>query len=182
MITKTALKTEYGFTDKAIEKFLGNADATKPNPHYKKMQMYLFAEERIERVLELHEFQEWKTKEASRRERLSIKAKARADQKRAELFAYIDSIPIAFAPSDYDALLKKAKKNYERHHDIYYVDWKSWPAEDLDRIMCNMLRHQYTNYEYELDQMFGKIGKAEGYFRLNDRIEEEIEKAYPFLA
>ena len=51
--------------------------------------------------------------------------------------------------------------------------------ELLDRISVNMLRHEQECYEKELDNLFCKIGRAEGYILLKNRINQEIAKTYP---
>jgi len=55
-------------------------------------------------------------------------------------------------------------------------------ASFLNRIAVNMLRHCFSNYEYELESLYGKVGKDDGYVQLKSRILEKIEEVYPYLS
>ena len=51
----------------------------------------------------------------------------------------------------------------------------------LNRISLNMLRHEFTDYEYIIAKMFGKIGRIEGCSILRERVDSLILQKYPFL-
>jgi len=52
----------------------------------------------------------------------------------------------------------------------------------LRRITVNHLRHNLSDYDRRLDDLFGKVGKSEAYIILNRKIYTSIADTYPDLA
>ncbi len=52
--------------------------------------------------------------------------------------------------------------------------------ECLHRISRNYIRHNLTDYEDRLHQLFGKVGTEQAYARLKKRINRAISKVYGF--
>jgi hypothetical protein len=53
--------------------------------------------------------------------------------------------------------------------------------EFLQRITINYIRHQHSEYDEQLEHIFGKVGTAEAYLALNRKIADAIEEKYPVL-
>jgi hypothetical protein len=87
-------------------------------------------------------------------------------------------------------LLRKAIASYNdfqeaRAYTYGYYDWRpahfNAETDFLERITCNYIRHQLTDYEDQLDTMFGKVGTTAGYTLLKEKITKAIAQAYPNL-
>jgi len=183
--TLTNLK-ERGWTDAKIKNWLGDADLLKDNPRYRSApQMRLYLKERVLSFEKNNLFIEWKEKSKERRLKQSNRMKERMENERKKLFNYIDSIDIKIPSYEKEELYLLAVEHYNdlwayRGNCEKYASIDS-DEEFLNRISNNMLRHAFSDYEYELDRLFGKVGKIDGYYRLKDRINKEIYDVYPFL-
>ena len=95
---------------------------------------------------------------------------------------YINSLVIDVPVINFYKLRKLA---FEHYNDYWigkkYADIKTSDKEFQNRIIVNFLRHECTKYEIELHNIFGKVGKMEGYSILRSRIDEAIYKQYPML-
>jgi hypothetical protein len=80
----------------------------------------------------------------------------------------------------------KLLKNAINHYNSLWADrgkFEKSASEDsdkdfLNRIKVNYLRHNCSNYEEELENIFNQIGKDDGYFLLKKRILFEIGCVY----
>lgn len=52
----------------------------------------------------------------------------------------------------------------------------------LDRLACNLLRHEMTDYDALLDAKFGSLGVTEGRWIVRRRVYQAIASVYPELA
>jgi uncharacterized protein (DUF849 family) len=105
--------------------------------------------------------------------------------KREELLEYINKIEIKIPKMPIKELRVLAVKHYNTLWSMRGKYDKVATINDdeefLDRVSVNMLRHELECYEKELDKLFGKIGRAEGYSLLKNRINQEIVKTYPYF-
>lgn len=97
-VTQSTVLSRPGWTPGAIKRFLGEPDATAPNPHYRRaspMRLYLLA--RVEAVEATPEFRDWSAKCAQRRERAKATAQRRAEEAevrdREAIASYVASCP-----------------------------------------------------------------------------------------
>ena len=175
-----------GWTKTTIVKFLNQPDKLKTNPMYKtaaKTKLY-----KIERVVEIEEsseFKEWKQKSEKR----SIKAKEsshkRIDKQINKILNWINSLEIEIPKLEYEELIDLACQHYNEYKQkgnslFIPVDCYDNP-HFLYRITHNFIRHKLTNYESLLRDMFGEIGKDEGYELLKERLTNSINETYPDL-
>ena len=185
MITLSEVKKR-GWTDGLMKSFHLEPELLARNPVFKcasPMKLYLLS--RVEEIENNPEFTKAFEKMKGTREKLSIKATARMDKLRKELFEYIDGVVIKLPNLSQDKMYIKAINAYN------YLWWSreeydkqasiDSPKEFLDRISLNYLRHECTHYEKELEGLFGKVGVHEGYFRLKNRVNSEILRKYPWL-
>lgn len=186
-ISATAVKTEYGFTDALIKRFLPEPVLAK-NPFYlsaSPMRMYAVSD--VEAAMADPEFAAAKEK-AFRR---SASAKAAAEARRQAFFDYVNSIDIKVPIIEREALIRESLRNKQDHYD--YVaslggyDYEPFSAlycsdeETIKRWCCNYLRHQCTNYDTVLKGFKGKCGREEGYEIYHNRVNSKIKEAYPYL-
>lgn len=188
-IYRSTLKSR-GWTDGAIKKFLGEPDLEKPNPHYRSgPPSSLYLRERAETVEQSDQFKEWYQKSLSRRAKLSAASKATADRKREQLLKLIESLNIQITKYKSESkLYKKALAHYKdlwemrEDYERASITRDECSIEFLRRISANMLRHICNQYEEQLYDLVGKVGRADAYWLLRERIDAEIEKHYPYLA
>ncbi len=195
-MAKGTTKTDYyckkdlkdrGWTDMWIVRFLGDPDTTRPNPKYRTAApMLLYSKHRVHQVEVSDEFQATSRSAEKKRNLASEKALERASQQRKKLHDYIEKVLITVPKFPLDALVGSACDHYNALWSGRGKDEKRASpndnAEFLARITVNMLRHEFTNYEYEIGKMFGKIGKDEGLLLLKERVLKKIAYCYPHLA
>jgi hypothetical protein len=181
-ITKSTLQ-ERGWTETLIRKFLGGADTTKPNPHYRKAaptQLYTLV--RVEAAEKTAEWQESKRATEQRQE----SAKKAVETKRERLLDAImlSKIHIPILPET--TLTHQACDNYNAlqlsRANIVADARPGDNAEFLERITVNYLRHCLTSYEEELAEIYGKVGVREAYRLISNKVYCAIAEAYPHLA
>ena len=153
-ITPTGLQGKRGWTDTMIRNLLGEPDRTARNPHYKSAPpMKLYL---LDRVIDAEN---------------SVKfTKYVPDPKRKKAAAKAVQTKI-------DRLTRWAKTVHIRYN---------FPSPGMlygsDREKVNYLRHECTEYDYTLGDMYGKTGKDIAYPIIKNRILAEIAKEYPDLA
>ena len=170
-----------GWTDAMITRFLGESDETATNPRYvTKSPMRLFRLNRVEAVEKQPNFQSALVQSASRRER----AKRAAAKRREQTLAQVETISISVPHYTRKELVRRACEHYNsgdsgREHEDCASPGSS--SEFLERITVNYLRHQTTQYDEHLRQLFGKVGKADAHALLKERVLDSIAEEYPWL-
>ena len=66
--------------------------------------------------------------------------------------------------------------------DFYPFADERCDQDFLDRISVNYLRHSLTAYEQQLSRFFGRVGQAEAYQEIKQKVLNAIGEAYPWLA
>jgi len=177
---------EKGWTQSKITSWLGEPDEIIKNPMYKRAApSKLYLTYRVHEIEASDEFKEWLEKTRERRNKLSKSLKDVNTRKREELIKYIDSLEIEIEKMELDKLRELAVIHYNNLWASRGRDEKTVSINDditfLNRICVNMLRHSFTDYEREIERMFGKVGKAEGYKLLKEKINNKIFEVYPDL-
>lgn len=192
MISKSGLKYR-GWTETLIKKFLKEPDELATNPHYKcTVPMLLYSERRVKKIEKRKDFinlqeRAYKRKEAARKA---------VETKRKKIIDYVNNLEIVIPFMDNKELDKKARASYDEYHSMRH-DWdydiqdyspfyfqSAFDSEDekfIKRITINYLRHQCTDYEEQLNSLFGKVGIQEGHDILQKRINDKIREVYPHL-
>jgi hypothetical protein len=169
-VYRSTLKTMYGLTDKLIGQ-IGAPDKLVPNPHYRSGPCsMLYSIERVERWIEEHqdEIDDARTKRAKR----SITAQQASDRRRDETIAWAKNVPI---------ITDGIPKNIRRIAEEYYRDCDYDIREVNNNGVLAYIRHNLTNYEMLLSQLWGRIGCAEGYIIIKKRVCDEILSRCPHL-
>lgn len=184
-VTESTLIKERGWTKSLIEKFLQGPDLVVKNPHYRSgpgMKLYL-----IERISPF-ESQEIFLKTKIKKENRKVAAAKAVETKKLKLDEYINNIEIHIEKYPIEEIYENAINHYNNFQDIRNrtENWIYEPPSKLDksflnRISVNYIRHQLTNYEDELDEIFGKTGKFEAYCTLKTKIMKKISEIYPEL-
>lgn len=184
--SKSTLKLR-GWTEMAIERFLGTHDKEAPNPYYKSappMKLYLLS--RAESIESSPEYLCFKTKSKSRQESSQKALKT----KRHNLLRKVAKMEIFIQRKNIEDTIHDAVKSYndfksnmacERGDFDYQPASTNSDKEFLTRITVNFLRHRCSQYEKILDRIAGKVGKNEAYALLNERIFKQIAQMYPEL-
>lgn len=185
-LAKPKLK-ERGWTDGMVKKFLGDPDATRPNPYYKcAAPMGLYDVKRVEKVERSAKFKAEMERSASRKQ----SAQKAVETKTQKAMEYARTVAISVPTMDYDKLVKKACCSYndfheyllmERGHDYIPANAAHSDPDFLRRITTNYLRHECTSYEEQLYKLFGKTGVHKAHDILQQRINDEICRVYPQL-
>ena len=184
--SKSGLKHR-GWTDVAIERFLGTHDKEAENPHYKSAPpMKLYKLIRVESIEASQDYLCFKTKSKSRCES-SQKA---LTTKRHNLLRKVAKMEIFIQRKHIEEIFEDAVESYNNfksnmaceREDFDYVPASiNSDRSFLHRITVNFLRHRCSPYETILDRISGKVGKQEAYALLNERIFKQIAGMYPEL-
>jgi hypothetical protein len=115
----------------------------------------------------------------------SERSRAQAQVRREAILAWVDALKITIPKMPKKKLLMEACHHY---NDLWASRGRYEKQATLDddpaflcRITVNMLRHEYTEYEYALTNTFGKVGVEEARARIRLRIFHAISTAYPEL-
>jgi hypothetical protein len=185
-ISKAGLK-ERGWTDTGITKFLGPCDKTAVNPHYRKAApMHLFLVDRVMAAEQTDAYRQFTEKNKNRVAGAKKSVKTKKEQLLEELVGWQIEVEIEPYQDVVDDAIESYNSfhldlRYERGHTYTPATAKSNP-EFLRRITVNHLRHNLSDYDRRLDDLFGKVGKSEAYIILNQKIYTSIADAYPDLA
>lgn len=177
-----------GWTKKLIDDFAGEPDKTAKNPVYKRSSpMKLYSLKRIKGIERTKKF---KTAIESAKKRKET-AKKGANTKRQQTLDYANTVRISIPEYTKEELIEEAcdayNEWYEYKAEIYNKGYDFTPATNksdnkfLSRICTNYLRHQCTNYEEDLQKMYGNVGVQEGHDILQKRINEAIFEKYPWI-
>jgi len=168
----------HGWTESSITAFLGQPDRLATNPHYKcgsAMRLYLTS--RVLAAQGSDAFKSWLQKGKQRRKG----AEQAVTTKRKKLMKYVHDLNIVVP----------LVQDVQTHAIESYNTWNSGSAKYasgtdsaafLERITVNFIRHTTTDYEFELSEIFGKVGIETAREELRDKIYDEIAEVYPYLA
>lgn len=174
--------TKRGWTNGLIATFLPVPDQTKTNPHYKNAApMKLYLKERVEEIEASESFKEAQNK-TGKRVRAASKAVNTKKEKTLQLAKGFNTDVAAFSKEE---LIGLACQHYNHRSLERKKDWYATPHSDevfLNRICVNYLRHVQSEYEYSLNQLYGKTGKQKAYNLAKNNTLESIATLYPWLA
>lgn len=182
MLTKSNL-LDRGWTDSLIKKFLGIPDQLKVNPKYKKAApMRLYLEARVEQIEQSEEFLAATAKNQNRRDGAERATETKLDR----TLTLVNDLPEPTLPNlTQQQLTRRAVSHYNQlwkdRGESKFETVRNDP-KFLNRISTNYARHMLTDYERELELIFGRVGTGQAYMAIKAKMNEAIEKAYPWLA
>lgn len=177
-----------GWTDALIKRFLPEHDKECPNPHYRHAApMRLYSAERVERIEESQAFKEAVEKSSKRKE----SAKKAVETKKQQAMNYALTVDISIPKMTIKELFEFACEHYN-DRQLERVgrggNWVYDPVspgfcsfEFLSRISVNFLRHECSEYEEHLEELYGVTGKQAAYETIKRRVNEAILEVYPEL-
>lgn len=185
-LTMASLR-ERGWTDAMIREYLGEPDATRPNPRYwSAAPMKLYLTERAEAAEANPEWAERKARGARRR----AAGVAAANHKRAETEALARRLAADLAaslvfPANLQQAAIEAYNNWHSDdctcpgwHELGFCDKRadaSDPPEFLRRTTVNYVRHRLTGYERAYTRLAGRIGHQDAHEILRAEVNAAIE-------
>lgn len=182
MYTLTDLKKR-GWTQKLISTFVPTPDETRRNPLYRSAPpMKLYLKNRIESIENSEEYREmWKKVQSAKRA-----SKKGVDTKRQKLIDLVSKVKIT-VDLDSNVLINAIDSYNEfqsakewRGYSVRYASVNS-DSSFLQRIQVNYIRHNLTQYDEYVDDLYRRVGKHEAYRLLKNRTLSEIAKVYPHL-
>jgi hypothetical protein len=179
--TATDLKAR-GWTNGLINRFLGEPDATRRSPFYRRgSPIKLYEASRVQEVETSPQFAE-----AIRKATVKSKAASQAAQRRADsLLAVVKAIEITVRRIDLQTLRREAIKEWEANKlegGRFDADGQEADEATVRRWMVNYARHRLTVYDAIIEGLYAKVGKQQAYKLLKARTLQAIATAYPELA
>ncbi len=176
---------ERGWTPALIARFLGDADATRPNPFYASSPpMRLYSLARVEDVEADPAFMAAQVGACRRVEA----GKAAAIKKAAKLVEEARTTRIRVKRLDDGEVLMAAIDAYnerqsERSWERGYGGWEEARPDSepdfLARITVNYIRHNLTTYDTHLERVAGRTGVHQAVDVIRERLYDAITEAYP---
>ena len=190
-ITVSRLKSQYGWTESRIVKHLKTHDHEAPNPHYRSAApMRLFLLDRVQEITAGNQqLQAELQKTMDRRQDLQSDRVERTAAKRAKLLKEAEQMePVMYqlptrnaqvlakmaAQSRLDFLMEQRWYDYDDHRDY-----------ETHFAAVNMIRHEYTNYEWMLEDMPHSRDvetNVQIYHNIKRRVIEMIAREIPELS
>jgi hypothetical protein len=181
MLTKTDLRAR-GWTASLIDTFLPAPDLEKRNPRYASaapMKLYfLWRIENMERTAQ------WQERRAVAKKRSESSSRAAA-KKAARLLRSLQNMTIVVPILPMNQLVQSACRHYNDMAIDREKPFRATPTSEkafLDRICVNYLRHELTDYEEHLEDVFGKVGVNSARSEIRTRVYSAIAELYPALA
>lgn len=177
---KAALK-EKGWTDRLVKIFLPEPDLEKINPIYKSASpQKLYLQSRVEEIENSTKFK----CELEKSKKRKVSSKKAVETKEQKLFREIKNFKRPNLPEiSKNKLIEKAILHYNIiHFESGKFACMSDDKEFLDRISVNFIRHEVSNYEEQLNFIFGKVGKNKAYALIKEKILRTIAEKYPWLS
>lgn len=183
MLTKTYLKKELHFNDYLIELLLSEP-IIMDNPRYRRAApMQLWEDEDVERAMETDEY-----KQHIKEIEPYLRGAAKATQTKQEntmkmIESKIEEIKVNILDMSDDELRDMVVKNKQAYYNTLYnwydKDAYGADAATIDRWVVNYIRHEETDYDFELFNLYGHVGKMSAYYKYRKAVLSKIAEAYP---
>ncbi len=171
-----------GWTEKTIDELLPFPKLVK-NPHYRcASPMQLFDVKIVKQKERTKKFKESAEKKAKHRE----SALKGVETKKECTMSLIPMMSLEIERVDIDDLREWTlsdkynwymyTEQFERADSVYYAD-----EETIHRWEINFIRHNLSNYDEELQKLFGQVGKEEAYLQYREQLMKKIYEVYPEL-
>lgn len=185
---------ERGWTDAMIREYLGEPDATRPNPRYSRAApMKLYLTERVEAAEATPEWAERKAVGAGRRAAgaaAAVRKRTETEALARQLAAYLVANVVLPADTQEAAI---AAYNKWHSDNCTCSGWNelgfcgkradvSDSPEFLRRVTVNHVRHQLTGYDRAYNRLFGRVGHQDAHEILRAEVNTAIEVKLDALA
>jgi hypothetical protein len=177
MISIAGLKAR-GWTQ-ALITLLGEPDVVTRNSHYAKLApMRLYDTARVASFEVSSEFLAAKAKAARRQ----CGAKTAVQTKRAALMQQVLEMQVSVETRPEHWVRRATIEAYNERHWDGDGAAEDAPAEFLERITVNFIRHNLTAYDRALEEVAGRVGIASAVQAIRAKIYSAIGESYPALA
>jgi len=177
MISIAGLKAR-GWTQ-ALITLLGEPDVVGRNSHYAKLApMRLYDTARVASFEVSSEFLAAKAKAARRQ----CGAKTAVETKRAALMQQVLEMHVSVETRPEHWVRRATIEAYNEWHWDGDGAAEDAPAEFLERITVNFIRHNLTAYDRALEEVAGRVGIASAVQAIRAKIYSAIGESYPALA
>jgi len=178
--TQTEILSREGWTKGIFKNLNLKEDLIKPNPRYRNATpMKLFLIKRIKKIEKSQEFKEAVEKSKTRR----LAAKKAVQTKINNTLEMIENFKIkVIKVKDVISEAIESYNSFQSYKGSLNFACKSSDKHFLDRITVNYIRHELTQYDEKLYALIGKVGKAQAYRLLREKIFLKIMKKYPQYA
>jgi len=182
--TITTLKRERGWTDGLVKKLLRDPDVIADNPYYRNgnpMRLYL-----KERVHDAENEDCYQRAQEGRKKRHNAAMKG-VQTKKDRLMRMIEEMDISVQVIDIGDVIEQAVHSYNDRGWERGEKCEKIPAEGLcdslfhQRVCVNFLRHECTDYDWNLEATAKKVGRGDGIAEIRRKIYDEIRKKYPLF-
>jgi hypothetical protein len=173
MISIAGLKVRGG--TQALITLLGEPDVVRRNPHYAKSAPMRLYEASFEVP---SEFLAAKAKAARRQ----CGAETAVETKRAALMQRVLEMHVSVETRPEYWVRRAAIEAYNERHWDGDGAAEDVPAEFLERITVNFIRHNLTAYDRALEEVAGRVGIASAVQAIRAKIYSAIGESYPALA
>lgn len=179
--TKSTL-LDRGWTEKTISELLPPPKLVD-NPYYKCAgYMKLWEQKTVKQKEKTKKFKVSAEKKAKRRES-ALKAVATKAEKTMSL------LPTFSLEVERVSLEELRKMTLNAKWNWYMYTEQDWKADSVDfadeetvlRWELNFIRHNLSNYDNELDKLYGKVGKDVVYSKYKNQLMDKIFEVYPEL-
>lgn len=188
LITQTAIKEEYGWTQGMINKLLPEP-ILKRNPRYAcAAPMKLWPEQVVLAVMGSEEYRVAKEKAERRRTGANKAVKTKTDALMSAFEPAFSSIQVTkLSDNDITRIAIQDKQNYQDFKAFEHGYVNERYAEDAPdnvkaRWVVNYIRHNLTCYDNTLYNLGSQIGCKEVYRRYKNAVLEKIAEVYPTFA
>ncbi len=190
--TQSDLK-DRGWTEYAIKNFLGSCDRTENSLYNRSRPTKLWSQSKVLRIERSREFKNWSEEVKRKRQLTSERLHREWEVKRKEFAQYISTLKITIPKIEISELIRLSCDHFNAYREpqgweMGSVEFRPASLKSdpyfLERIVCNYLRHETTNYDNLVDQIifrFKGLKKQEVYDALKERFLNEIIKVYPDL-
>ena len=152
-LSQIRIKSEFGLTDTQI-RALGEPDATRPNPHYRKgPPMKLYLRKRVEQWIAEHQSEIMASQPRKQAAQKAVHTKR--ESAKIEIAKLVRSLEL-------EPIVSRARVRKEAT-DFFFERYEDFNGEVTEKGLCSFIRHNYTNYEEILSVVKGKVGASDLY-------------------
>ena len=188
-ITLSRVKSEYNFSDKMITELLPEP-ILKPNPNYRcAAPMKLFPLSAVESAIRTDKYAEMSKSRQNRIKGAKKAVETKLNHTKQHVDLMITKIQVVIINEDKlrNRTLSSKSEWYDYVNmcrgDYRYIDnnLSNVDTQTLRRWEVNYVRHELTEYDFDLYELSGRVGCSTEYIRYRNAVLDKIAEAYPYL-
>lgn len=188
-ITLSRVKSEYKFSDKMITELLPEP-VLRPNPNYRSAApMKLFPLSAVESAVKTDKYVEMSKSRQNRIKGAKKAVETKLNHTKQHVDLMITKIHVIIISEDklHDRTLSSKSEWYDYvnmcrgNYNYIDTDLSNVDTQTLRRWEVNYVRHELTEYDFDLYELSGKVGCSTEYIRYRNAVLDKIAEAYPYL-